>query len=171
MAAQTAAETAQATAEMERDQANTAKTEADQAAADAMTAQTAAEDKAKMYKAELDKLRGDVDTGEMTMASEAAKALFKVLVDADSDTPAAPTVTVDIEDGTLKAMAADYKMADAAPDMIEGWMGAMLVHADGHVAVVYSDRGTDGGKPLYDLYTFNAPADGKPRSYPVNNQR
>jgi hypothetical protein len=155
---------------MERDQANTAKMEAEQAAMDAMTAQTAAEDKAKMYKAELDKLRGEVDTGEMTMASEAAEALFKVLVDpADGSTLTAPMVSVDIEDGTLKAMAADYKMADAAPDMIEGWMGAMLVHADGHVAVVYSDRGTDGGKPLYDLYTFTAPADGKPRSYGVSN--
>ena len=77
---------------------------------------------------------------------------------------------MDVENGMLKAEVANvtgYTMA-AAPDMIEGWMGAMLEHEDGHVAVVYSDRGTDGGKPLFDLYTdFNPPADGKPRSYPV----
>ena len=46
-----------------------------------------------------------------------------------------------------------YTMADAAPDMIEGWMGAMLEHEDGHVAVVYSDRGTDRRQAAVRLST------------------
>ena len=84
--AQMAAEAAQATAEMERDAANTARMAAEtardaalQAEMTAKQAQADAEEKARMYKAQLDALEGTVETGEMADANAAAKALFAVL--------------------------------------------------------------------------------------------
>ena len=84
--AQMAAEAAQATAEMERDAANTARMAAEtardaamQAEMTAKQAQADAEEKARMYKAQLDALQGTVDTGEMADANAQARALLRVL--------------------------------------------------------------------------------------------
>ena len=109
-----------------------------------------------------------VETGDMMAASAEAKALYTVLGKAASacghcqlmgTDVVVPMVSVDIENGMLKATAEDYTSSDA-PDEIEGWLGALIEHKDGHFGVVYSDRGTDGGKPLYDLYMFH-PASGR----------
>ena len=167
--AQTAAETAQATAEMERDQANTAKTEADQAAADAKTAQTAAEAERDKYKMMLADLQGDIDTDEMTDASAAAKALLtKALAPANVTMAAVDAVDAKVgNDGYLAAEVEDYTLGDM-PDMIEGWMGATLMHKDGNTIVVYSDRGASGGMMFLDTYTGTVVAG--TRTYTVDDE-
>ena len=96
-------------------------------------------------KEKLAEVEDTVETGDMMAASVEAKALYAVL----GMSPGAPlAVTVEIEDGALKAMATGYTMADARPDIIDGWGGAMLTkkNSDGTVAtaVVYSNRGTTG---------------------------
>ena len=168
MVAQEAAEAAQATAEMERDEANTAKMAADQAAADAMTAKMEAEAERDKYKMMLTDLQGEIDMDDADEMSVEAKALYTVLGQAAVAAGDVPTIMVDIENGMLKATAEGYTSSDA-PDEIEGLMGALIEHKDGHFGVVYSDLGSDGGRPLYDLYNFTPPADGKSRSYSIVN--
>ena len=111
-------------------------------------------------------------------ASEAAKALLPVLADSavnqttagtDDHTPPQPIVSVS-NDGMLMAKVenvAGYTMADMAPDMIEGWRGAMLMNMEGDTAVVYSDIGNDGTKTLLDRYSSNFPTATSSRSYLV----
>ena len=70
-------------------------------------------------------------------------------------------------DGMLMAEATDYTMADMAPDMIEGWSGAMLTNTGGDTAVVYSNIGDDGTVSLLDRYTSNLPGTDSPRSWDI----
>ena len=119
-------------------------------------------------------------------ASDAAKALLPVLANGTvnltdpADPTSAPVHTVPApmlsvsNDGMLMAEATGYTMADMAPDMIEGWRGAMLAGnvgtaAEGDAAVVYSDIGNDGTQTLLDRYDSNLPnpATGTPRAWPV----
>ena len=245
--AKMAAEAAQATAEMERDAANTARMAAEtardaamQAEMTAKQAQADAEEKARMYKAQLDALQGTVDTGEMVDANAAAKALLAVLrnndveytlppgiatagseitqanIDADpaiesaarynktglvgttitaqgADAPTAdpPTFASSMErrrvandvsnlmvevstDGMLEAEVEDnaaYSMSDTAPDMIEGWRGAMLTRGTTvtDTVVVYSDIGNDGMTSLLDRYTSTNPTPTMPRIWTVTD--
>ena len=188
-AAKMAAMAAQAAAETERDAANAAKMAAEAAQAAAETAQAAAEtaqkdaeDKANMYKDEVAKLRGDVsDTTEMDR-SAAAKALLKALD--PMEVPPDVTDVTDVinsgdlkkviisSDGVLMAEIDDYTMADEAPDMIEGWRGAMFVGDDDTAAernsvVVYSNIGDDKDTTLLDRYDSNRPTPTASRNYPV----
>ena len=73
----------------------------------------------------------------------------------------------DIEDGMLTAKAKDYTMADAAPDMIEGWQGVMLADKDDNTVVLYSDKGATD-KRLFDVFDGNLDDDGV-RTYTVSN--
>ena len=147
-----------------------------------------AEAKATMYKAQLDALQGTIDTGEMADASVAAKALYTVLdggvetgvsgsadeTDINNilgDGTDADHLMVGIENGMLTVKIKDYTMADDAPAMIgEDWRGATAENeARRRTVTVYSDRGTDGGLPLFDVYDPNPREAGKPRSYPIMN--
>ena len=76
-------------------------------------------------------------------------------------------VMTDIEDGMLTAKAKDYTMADAAPDMIEGWQGVMLADKDDNTVVLYSDKGATD-KRLFDVFDGNLDDDGV-RTYTVSN--
>ena len=148
-----------------------------------------AEAKATMYKAQLDALQGTIDTGEMAGASAMAKTLYTVL-DGDVETGVAgadatditniiggntttlaDNLMVGIENGMLTVKIKDYTMADDAPAMIgEDWRGATAENkARRRTVTVYSDRGTDGGLPLFDVYDPNPREAGKPRSYPIVN--
>ena len=118
-------------------------------------------------------------------ASDAAKALLSVLKDSMSDmveTPSTPPVDADFvygrppspmlsvsTDGMLMAEATGYTQSDMAPDMIEGWRGAMLTNAAGDTAVVYSDIGNDGETSLLDRYSSNLPTTTSPRSWLVGD--
>ena len=78
---------------------------------------------------------------------------------------------VGIENGMLTVKIKDYTMADDAPAMIgDDWRGATAENkARRRTVTVYSDRGTDGGLPLFDVYVPNPREAGKPRSYPIVN--
>ena len=76
-------------------------------------------------------------------------------------------VMTDIEDGMLTAKAKDYTMADAAPDMIEGWQGVMLTDKDDNTVVLYSDKGATD-KRLFDVFDGDLDDDGV-RTYTVSN--
>ena len=100
----------------------------------------------------------------------------KVDVDVPADEPVAAkvpelNVMTDIKDGmlTAKAKAKDYTMADAAPDMIEGWQGVMLTDTDkdGNTVVLYSDKGATD-KRLFDEFDGDLGDDGV-RTYKVFN--
>ena len=77
------------------------------------------------------------------------------------------------EDGMLMAEAEDnaaYSMSEMAPDMIEGWRGAMLTRGEDPVTdtvVVYSDIGNDGSATLLDRYTSTLPTLTMPRMWTV----
>ena len=176
---------AQETAEMARDEAVKAQETAEMERDEAVKAQETAEMDKKAAEDELARVKGGADTDDMMAASVMAKALYGVLdddqeVDAtgstdimnilatSSDTTA--HLMVDIENGMLTAKVAGYTKADADADMIEGWKGTIIENkAARRTVTVYSDVGTDGGLPLYDLYGSNRPMDGKPRSYDVDN--
>ena len=84
--------------------------------------------------------------------------------------PEAPTPTLEVSnDGMLVAEATDYTMADMAPDMIEGWRGAVLTNMGGDTAVVYSDIGNDGTESLLDRYVSSLPGTDSPRSWAIDN--
>ena len=75
-------------------------------------------------------------------------------------------------DGVLTAEVEDnaaYKMSDTAPDMIEGWRGAMLTRGTTitDTVVVYSDIGNDGTETLLDRYTSTLPTSTEPRKWRV----
>ena len=76
-------------------------------------------------------------------------------------------VMTDIEDGMLTAKVKDYTMADAAPDMIEGWQGVMLADKDENTIVLYSDKGATDTR-LLDVFDGKLDEDGV-RTYIVNN--
>ena len=181
--AATDAMAAQATAEMERDEANTAKMAADQAAADAMTAKMEAEAERDKYKMMLADLQGEIDTGEMTMASAAAKELLRVLSDNTANVPptgvqgvtldAPPTadeISVSVSsEGMLMAEVTGYTVADMPTDMIEGWRGATLTNKEGDTVVLYSDIGNDGTQSLLDRYASSLPMPNSSRSWAIDN--
>ena len=118
-----------------------------------------------------------VDLNE-TVTPAATDDSKKVDVDAlttDTDGNALPSqaipelnVMTDIEDGMLTAKAKDYTMADAAPDMIEGWQGVMLTDTDkdGNTVVLYSDKGATD-KRLFDEFDGDLGDDGV-RTYTVD---
>ena len=60
---------------------------------------------------------------------------------------------------------AAYSMSDTAPDMIEGWRGAMLTRGTTvtDTVVVYSDIGNDGMTSLLDRYNSTNPTPTMPR--------
>ena len=111
------------------------------------------------------------------VASDAAKELLNMAlpdVNVDRDdvaagtNPEAPTITLSVSnDGMLMAEATGYTMSDMAPDMIEGWRGAMLTNMGGDTAVVYSDIGNDGTQTLLDRYASNLPTATSPRTWTV----
>ena len=155
------------------DAAAAAKAAADEAADDAEAARQAAQDEA-------DRLQGEVDAAAAAKASDDAKELLNMaLVDVDPATNVgpdpddvqlvtAPDATLSVSnDGMLTAEATGYTMADMAPDMIEGWRGAVLTNVGGDTAVVYSDIGNDGTVSLLDRYDSTRPMGGNPRLWTV----
>ena len=65
------------------------------------------------------------------------------------------------------AEATDYIMSDMAPDMIEGWRGAMLTNTGGDTAVVYSDIRDADPALLLDRYASNLPTPTAARSWAI----
>ena len=120
-----------------------------------------------------------VETNADMMSNKAAKALYAVLANAadgdgttapiDGTTDTVPTVTVEVDDMMVKAMATDYEMADGMTDMITGWRGATLMNDEGDTVVVYSDIENPTPVMLFDKYDSTAPTGGKPRTYSINN--
>ena len=118
------------------------------------------------------------NAAEAAKASDDAKELLNMAlpdVNVDRDgtsgdpiSPVAPTVELSVSnDGMLMAEATGYTMSDMAPDMIEGWRGAMLTNMGGDTAVVYSDIGNDGTQTLLDRYASNLPTATSPRTWTV----
>ena len=172
-AATAAEEAATAAATAAEEAATAAATAAEEAATAAATAADAAEAARQAAQDEADRLQGALDAAAAAKASDDAKELLNMaLVDvsptADVDPVTAPTATLSVSnDGMLMAEATDYTMADMAPDMIEGWRGAMLTNVGGDTAVVYSDIGNDGTVSLLDRYTSNLPTATSPRSWNI----
>ena len=143
-----AAAAAQAAAEAEAAAAEEARKKAEEEAA-------AAEEDKKAAEEEAQRLQDEADAAAAAKASADAKDLLNMALkdvdptaDTDPDTDGdqlitAPSVTLSVSnDGMLSAKAKGYTMSDMAPDMIEGWRGAMLTNAGGDTAVVYSVSGT-----------------------------
>ena len=165
--AQEAAEMAKMQAEEAAEAAEMAKMQAEEAAEAAKMAQMEAERERDAAIAAREGLEEEDERTQAQKDSDAAKALLAVLVDAtanlggaDGTTPVhtAPSPTVSVStDGMLMAEATDYDMSDMAPDMIEGWRGAVLTNEEGDTATVYTDIGNDGTQTLLDRYESNRP--------------
>ena len=161
-----------------------------QAEADAAAGRGRCRPASRSGQAEADRLQGEVDDAAAAKASGDAKDLLNMALRnrmVDDATPPedtgatemdiqdrkpSPTLEVSDDDvliaeatieATDDAAAIVYTMADTAPDMIEGWRGAMLTNAGGDIAVVYSDIENDETNTLLDRYVSNLPAGTPPR--------